>query len=207
MGIIKRLFGSGKAEETGDEVTVWERIKKFWAADHDADSISERMKALNEARKAKQAAEKLKEQRSIIASVENDGEFRKRNTSEQLIWEKLYRKYSDYSHKRGEWFKEGEELDLEALDQIISGEEIEELRRLSQRTYRNEDPNIRTFAEEMELSDLHNEACTFGKGKIELPEDRKERERELMKKLSFYDSDDNILKQVEGDMESGDEDQ
>ena len=156
------------------------------------------MKDLNEAREAKQAAEKLKEQRSIIASVENDGEFRKRNTSEQLMWEKLYRKYSDYSHKRGEWFKKGEELDLEVLDQIISGEEIEDLRRLSQKTCRNEDPNIRTFAEEMELSDLHNEACTFGKGKIELPEDRKEREKELMKKTSFYDSDDNILKQVEG---------
>lgn len=165
------------------------------------------MKDLNEAREAKQAVEKLKEQRAIIASVENDKELQKRNIPEQLTWEDLYRKYFDYIHKRDEWLREGEELDSEALNQIISEKEIEELRRLSQKTYRNENPNIRTFTEEMELSDLHNEACTFGKGKIELPEDKKEREKELMKKLSFYDSDDNMLKQVEGDMEGGDEDQ
>ena len=206
MGIIKRLFGSGKAEETEDETVAREGRKRFKEADHGIDSMSKIMKDLNEAREAKQAAEKLKEQRAIIASVENDKELQKRNIPEQLTWEDLYRKYFDYIHKRDEWLKEGEELDSEALNQIISEKEIEELRRLSQKTYRNENPNIKTFAEEMELSDLHNEACTFGKGKIELPEDKKEREKELMKKLSFYDSDDNILKQVEGDMEGGDED-
>ena len=206
MGIIKKLFGSGKAKEIEDGVIVRKRIKKIRATDHDVDSISERMKALNEARKAKQAAEKLKEQRSIITSVESDEEFRRRNTSEQLMWEKLYRKYSDYSHKRDGWLREGKELDLEVLNQIISEEEIEELRRLSQKTYRNENLNIRTFAEEMELNDLHNEACTFGKGRIELPEDEKERKKELMKKTSFYDSNDNTLRQIEGDIGSGDED-
>lgn len=206
MGIIKRLFGSGKAEETEDETVAREGRKRFREADHGIDSMSKIMKDLNEAREAKQAAEKLKEQRAIIASVENDKELQKRNISEQSTWEDLYRKYFDYIHKRDEWLREGEELDSEALNQIISEKEIEELRRLSQKTYRNENPNIKTFAEEMELSDLHNEACTFGKGKIELPEDKKEREKELMKKLSFYDSDDNILKQVEGDMEGGDED-
>ncbi len=206
MGIIKRLFGSGKAEETEDETVAREGRKRFREADHGIDSMSKIMKDLNEAREAKQAAEKLKEQRAIIASVENDKELQKRNIPEQSTWEDLYRKYFDYIHKRDEWLREGEELDSEALNQIISEKEIEELRRLSQKTYRNENPNIKTFAEEMELSDLHNEACTFGKGKIELPEDKKEREKELMKKLSFYDSDDNILKQVEGDMEGGDED-
>ena len=206
MGIIKRFFGSGKVEETEDETVAREGRKRFRKADYGIDSMSKIMKDLNEAREAKQAAEKLKEQRAIIASVENDKELQKRNIPEQSTWEDLYRKYFDYIHKRDEWLREGEELDSEALNQIISEKEIEELRRLSQKTYRNENPNIKTFAEEMELSDLHNEACTFGKGKIELPEDKKEREKELMKKLSFYDSDDNILKQVEGDMEGGDED-
>ncbi|MDF1497950.1 MAG: hypothetical protein P1P85_01150 [Patescibacteria group bacterium] len=124
----------------------------------------------------------------------------KRTNSEQKRWEELYRKYSEYDNEKERIKREKGKLgfgDLQKLNQIISKEEIDELKNLSKKTNENEDPTIRTFAEEIELKEIREKEFHSGEGIIELSEDEKLRKAELMEKSSFYFSKDNILKQVE----------
>jgi len=115
----------------------------------------------------------------------------------------LYKKYSEYKNKKEK--DKSDSGDLQKLGQIISEEEINELKKLSKKTNENEDPTIRIFAEEIELKEIREKEFHSGKGIIELSEDEKLRKAELMEKSSFYFSKDNILKQVEN-IEGWDED-